>query len=120
MVELPHRHLACTEQFPGIPFHVRRVDKALAVVYPVAYRHPYAEPAPLEGEEPDDVRSVGEHGATSIGAEAIDGYCELRAQERARQRFGLALHGMPHGNFIWPKLAWSCHRDLHLTSPLHP
>src|SRR5207249_6541606 len=108
----------CPKQFPGIPFHFRRVDKALTVVYPVADRHADAEPTPLEGEKPGDVRSVGEHGDAGIGAEAIDGYCELRAQERVRQRFCLALHRMPCGNFVCPKLAWPCYRDLHLTSPL--
>ena len=105
---------------PGGPFHARCVDKTLTVVYSVADRHADAEPTPLKGEKPDDVWSVGEDGDAGIGAELIDGYCELRAQERACQRFCLAQHGMPYGNVVWPKLAWPCYRDLHLTSPLHP
>jgi hypothetical protein len=50
----------------------RRADKTLTVVYPEADRHGDAESAPLEREETDDVRSVGEHGDTGIGAEAIE------------------------------------------------
>src|SRR5215467_6864692 len=119
MIEVPDGHLACPEQFPGVPGHVRCVDEALTVVDPVADRHADAEPSPLEGEEPDDVRSLSEDGDAGVGAEGIDGYRELRAQERACQRFRLALHGMPCSNLVRPKLAWPCYRDLHLTSPLH-
>ena len=94
---------------PGVPFHARCVDKTLTVVYSVADRHAHAEPTPLEGEEPDDVWPVGEDGDAGIGAEPIDGYRELRAQERACQRICLAQHGMPYGNVVWPKLAWPCY-----------
>src|SRR6516162_2152752 len=103
MIELPYGYLACPEQFPGVPCHVRCVDETLTVVYPVADRHADAEPAPLEGEEPGDLRSLREDGNAGIGAESIDGYCELRAQERACQRFRLVLHGLPCGNFGWPE-----------------
>src|SRR5579871_65448 len=99
MIEVPHAYLAGTEQLPRVPCHIRCVDEALAVVYPVADRHAHPEPAPLEGEEPDDVRSVSEDGDAGIGAEGIDGHGELRAQERTCQRFRLTLHGMPCGNF---------------------
>jgi len=120
MVELPHGHLACPKQFPCIPFHVRRVNEALAVVQPSANWHANAKPAPLEWEEPDVFRSVREHGDAGIGAAAINGDCELWAQKRVRQRSCLALHRMPRGNFVWPELARSCHRDLQLTSPFTP
>ena len=105
MIELPFGEFGRSQQFSRVPVQAGRVDKALAVRQAGAYGHADPESAPLEREEPDDRRAVGQHGQPGIGAETIDGDRELRAQKRVSQRARLALHGMPAGNFFWAELA---------------
>src|ERR1700733_12514302 len=70
-VELPYGQLARPQQFPRVPFYGRCRDKALTVVQASANGNTDAEPTSLEGEEPDNFRSVGEHGYAGIRAEFI-------------------------------------------------
>ena len=92
-------------------------DKALAIVQASTDRYADAKPATLVWEETDGRWPVAEHGDAGTRAEGIDGCRELWAQKGIRQRRRLALHGMPHSNFPWAKLTWTCYRDLHLSSP---
>src|ERR1017187_6747984 len=94
--------------------------KALTVGQASGDRHADTEPSPLERKEPDDCRPVGKHGDADIGAKTAYGDRELGAQKRIRQRSRLTLHRMPRDNFVWPKLTWTYHRDLHLTLLILP
>ena len=113
VVELQDGDPAGLQQFPGIPLRSGRVHQPLEVGQARADGHAPAQGAPLEREEPGDVRPVVQHGHPGTGPVPADGDREVRAEEGVGQRGGAVLKGPPGGDLGRAQLARVYYRDPH-------
>ena len=113
VVELQDGDPAGLQQFPGIPLRSGRVHQPLEVGQARADGHAPAQGAPLEREEPGDVRPVVQHGHPGTGPVPADGDREVRAEEGVGQRGGAVLKGPPGGDLGRAQLARMDYRDPH-------
>ena len=81
VVELPHRQIACAQQFLRIPRETGGVHQALTVGEAGGNRHPVAEGTPFEGEKAYGPGLLGEHRDPDSGSKPAGGDGELGGQE---------------------------------------
>ena len=86
------------------------MHQALAVGQAGADRPADPERAPFEGEEPDDLRPLLEHGHSGAGADPAHTHRELGGEEGVGQR-GVAVQLPPAGELGRAALTGVDHRD---------